>query len=107
MIIVAWSVRGFFDRGVVVVEPGGASTSCLLGEGRSVLPSLLGAVGNPSVEYPAMVHCGGGGPLWAGPMMMTPEVVGDELKTPKANDFAKGEASVRQAFVISSDGGRR
>jgi hypothetical protein len=47
--------------------------TCLLGEGRSVLHSPLGAVGNPLVESPAMVRDVRGGPPWAGPMMMTPE----------------------------------
>jgi hypothetical protein len=58
---------------MVVVEVGGAFTPCLLGEGMSVLPSPLGAMGNPSAESPAMGYCGGGGPMGAGPVMTTPE----------------------------------
>jgi hypothetical protein len=87
---------------MVVVEVRGSSVPCLPREGRSVLPSLLGVVGNPSVESPIIVHCRSGGPPWAGPMTMVPEPspgleaqatesIGDDLKIPKANGFAEGK----------------
>jgi hypothetical protein len=41
--------------------------------GRSILPSLLGVVGNPSIEYTIMVRCRSGVPSWVGPIMMAPE----------------------------------
>jgi hypothetical protein len=31
------------------------------------------------------------------------EVVGDELKTPKVNGFAEGEAIARQMFIVDGD----
>jgi hypothetical protein len=35
------------------------------------------------------------------------EVVGDELKVPKVNYFAKGESTTRQTFTVGMDGDRR
>jgi hypothetical protein len=58
---------------MVMVEMGGAFTLRLPGKRRSVLPSPLGAVGNPSVGSPIMVCCRSGGPSRAGPMTMAPE----------------------------------
>jgi hypothetical protein len=31
------------------------------------------------------------------------EVVGDELKSPKATDFTKGEATGHQSFTVNAD----
>jgi hypothetical protein len=79
---------------MVVVKVGGASMPCLPGEGRSVLPFLLGIFMNSSVESLVTVHYRSGGPPWKGPMTMTPEPslggealaaesVSDELEIPK------------------------
>jgi hypothetical protein len=46
---------------------------CLPEKGRSVLTSPLGAMGNPSLGSPIMVHCRSSGPPWVGPMMTAPE----------------------------------
>jgi hypothetical protein len=35
------------------------------------------------------------------------EVVGDELKVPKMNSFAKGESTARQTFTVGRGGDRR
>jgi hypothetical protein len=35
------------------------------------------------------------------------EVASDELKTPKKNSFAKGEATARQMFTVSDDNEHR
>jgi hypothetical protein len=58
---------------MVAVEVGGDSAPCLPGKGRSVRPSPLGAMGNPSTGLPVMVRYRSGGPLRAGPMMMAPK----------------------------------
>jgi hypothetical protein len=42
---------------MVMVEVGGDSVSCVPKERRSVLPSPLGADGNPSMGLPIMVRC--------------------------------------------------
>jgi hypothetical protein len=70
---------------MVVVEAGMALVSCLLGEGRSVLPSPTGAVENPSAESPVMVHCGSNGPPWAEPIATTsePSPMGERLMPPR------------------------
>jgi hypothetical protein len=67
-----------------MVEMGGDSVSCLPGKGRSVLPSPLGAMENPSMGLPIMVHCRSGGPPLAGPMMTAPEppLRGERLRPP-------------------------
>jgi hypothetical protein len=39
---------------MVVVEEGGAPVLCLLGERRSIHPSLSEAMGNSSVEFPVV-----------------------------------------------------
>jgi hypothetical protein len=88
--------------------------SCLLGERRSILPSLCEAMWNSSTECPIMAHNGYGGPSQVDPMTMVSEpsprgkdqaaeAVGDELETPKANGFTEGEATAQQAFPASSD----
>jgi hypothetical protein len=59
-----------FSHGVVVTGASEAPVSCLLGEGRLILPSLSEAVGNSSAESPIMVCGGDGGPLQSAPMMM-------------------------------------
>jgi hypothetical protein len=58
---------------MVIFEVGGDSASCLPGKGRSVQPSLPGAMGNPSIGLPIMVCCRSDGPLRAGTMMTAPE----------------------------------
>jgi hypothetical protein len=85
IIIVASAAEGFSDRGMVVAKAGGAPASCLLGEGRSVLPSPSRAVGNPSAESPIMVCCGDSGSPWAEPMTMVSELshMGERLRPPK------------------------
>jgi hypothetical protein len=47
---------------MVVAGAGEAPMSCLLGEGRSILPSPFEAVWNYSVESPVMARSGDGGP---------------------------------------------
>jgi hypothetical protein len=51
----------------VFAGAGRAPVSCVLGEGRSILPSPSEAMGNSLVEFPIMVHDGDGGPLRKGP----------------------------------------
>jgi hypothetical protein len=53
---------------MVVVGAVKAPVPCLLGEGRSTLPSSSKAMGNPSVESLIMAHVGNGGPLQVEPM---------------------------------------
>jgi hypothetical protein len=87
---------------------------CLPGEGRSVLPFLLGIFMNSSVESLVTVHYRSGGPPWKGPMTMTPEPslggeapaaesVSDELEIPKADGFAEEKTIARQTLVASID----
>jgi hypothetical protein len=56
--------RASFSHGVVVTGAGGATVSCLLGEGRPEPPSLFEAVWNSSVESSIMARRGDGGLLW-------------------------------------------
>jgi hypothetical protein len=62
-----------------------APMSCLLGEGRSILPSLFEAMWNSSVESPVMAHSRDGGLPWAKPMTMAsePSPMGERLRAPK------------------------
>jgi hypothetical protein len=55
---------------------------CLLGEGRSILPSLSGVVWNPSVESLVMAHGGDGSPPWVEPMTVAsqPSPMGEKFK---------------------------
>jgi hypothetical protein len=55
-----------------------------LGEGRLVLSSPSGAVGDPLLESPIMVHRGCSGSPWAEPMAMTSELspMGERLRPP-------------------------
>jgi hypothetical protein len=63
---------------------GGDSMPCLPGQRRSVLTSLPGAVGNPSIGLPIMVHCRSGGPPRPRPMTTAPEppLRGERLRPP-------------------------
>jgi hypothetical protein len=59
---------------MIIVEVGGDSMSCLpRRRRRSVLPSPPGAMGNPSMGLPVMVHYRSGGLPWAGPITMALE----------------------------------
>jgi hypothetical protein len=103
------------------VDATGASTApvpFLQGEGRPEPNSPLEAVWNSLVKSSIMAHRGDGGPLQVEPMMAVPElfllgerqvtkVVDDELKAPKVNDFAEGEATTHQMFIIGGDCKRR
>jgi hypothetical protein len=70
---------------MVVTGVSEAPVPRLLGEGRSILPSLSEAVWNSSRESPVMAHSRDGGPPWAEPMAMAskPSPVGERLKPPK------------------------
>jgi hypothetical protein len=70
---------------MVVPEAGEAPVPCLLGEGRSILPSPFEVVWNSSAESPVMAHSGDGGLPWAEPMMMASEQcpMGERLRPPK------------------------
>jgi hypothetical protein len=90
---------------MVMAGAGEAPVSCLLREGRSILPSPSEAAWNSSTESPIVAHNGDGGPPRAEPMTMEsePSTMGEGLmplkrsvmnsKTPKMNNFAEGEAT--------------
>jgi hypothetical protein len=87
------------DHDMVVAGACENSMPHLLGEGWSILPSPSEAMS------PIMARSGDGGPPRAKPLMMVSEMspmggeaqtakaVDDELKTPKENGFAEGEAT--------------
>jgi hypothetical protein len=56
-------VKAFSIHGVVVVGASEGPVSCLLGEGRLKLPSLLDVVRNSSAESSIMARRGVGAPL--------------------------------------------
>jgi hypothetical protein len=68
-----------------MVEAGVSPAPCLLGEGRWVLPSATGAMGNPSVESIVIVRRRGSGPPRAEPMAMAsePSPMGERLRPPR------------------------
>jgi hypothetical protein len=59
--------------------------SCLLGEGRLILPSLSEVVWNSSVGFPGMARSGDSGQLWVEPMTTAsePSPKGEGLRAPK------------------------
>jgi hypothetical protein len=87
--------------------------------GKVILPSLLGAMANHSVESPAMVRCRRGGPPSVRPIttVLEPsprggeaqaaEAISDELKAPKMNGFVEGKATARQTFTVGNDSKHR
>jgi hypothetical protein len=83
--VMAWAVEGFFAPCVVVAGAGWAPMPCLLGGGRSILPSPFEVVGDPSMKSPIMVCCEDGGPSRVEPMMMASELppMGERLKPSK------------------------
>jgi hypothetical protein len=111
----AWVTGVFSTHVVVVMGVGRAPVSCLLGEGRSELPSPLKVVWNSSVESSIVPCSGDGGPLWVEHKKAASEsflqgeaqaveAVGDEVKAPKANSFTEGDATACQTFTVSDDG---
>jgi hypothetical protein len=70
VVTIARAVRVFSGHNLVVAGAGEAPVPCLLGEGRSILPSPSEAMWNSSVESSVMAHSGDGGPPWVEPMTM-------------------------------------
>jgi hypothetical protein len=72
-------------RDMVVAGAGEATAPCLLGEGRSILPSPFEVMWNSLAESPIMSCNVDSGPSWAEPMMMVskPSRMGERLRTPK------------------------
>jgi hypothetical protein len=70
---------------MVVVGVGETPVLHILGEGRSILPSLSEVVWKSSTESPVMDHSEDGGLPWAEPMMMASEPfpMGERLRPPK------------------------
>jgi hypothetical protein len=73
---------------------------------------LLGGVlyhGLPWEQWPAVgwAHDGGAWVVPSGREAHATEIVGDELKAPKVNGFANGQATTHQIFTIDGDGEHR
>jgi hypothetical protein len=70
---------------MVVVGAGKTPVLHILGEGRSILPSLSEVVWKSSAESPVMDHSEDGGLPWVEPMMMVSEPfpMGERLRPPK------------------------
>jgi hypothetical protein len=105
-------------HGMVVAGAVDAPMLCLLGEGRSIVPSPSEATWDSSMESSVMARNRDDGSLWIERMMVTTKpspmkeaqaakVVGDELEAPEETSFTEGENITRQAFTIHSDGERR
>jgi hypothetical protein len=107
-IIVAWAAGEFSIHGVVVMGASKAPVPRLLGEGRPKPLSPLNAVRNSSAKSSIMENHIDEAPQWVDPLeAQTAEIVGDELKVPKANGFIEGKSTAWQMFTINSDGDHR